>query len=75
MILPYIGFIISWIMYEGDREKAKALILGAIVSTIVTMFLPYIIYLLGDNREPTDEGDSNNSGQQIKTLMEIYKNL
>ena len=23
LILPYIGFLVSWFMYDGEREKAK----------------------------------------------------
>jgi len=74
LILPYIGFIVSWIMYDGEREKAKALILGAIVSTIVTTFLPYVLFLLGDTKDKSNE-NGNSGGQQINNLINIYKSL
>ena len=74
LILPYIGFIVSWVIYDGEREKAKALLIGAIISTIMTSILPYILVLFfNDNETPKDGG--NSSGQQIKKLIEIYKNL
>ena len=27
LILPYIGFLVSWLMYDGEREKAKFVLL------------------------------------------------
>ena len=71
LILPYIGFVVGWIIYDGEREKAKALILGAIISTVITTFLPYIIYLFSDK----GDNKNNNNGQQIKDLIDIYKSL
>ena len=72
LILPYIGFIVGWIMFDGEREKAKALLFGAIVSTIITTFLPYILYLFSPEGDNSNKGDK---GQQIKDLIDIYKNL
>ena len=73
MVLPYIGFLVSWMMYDGEREKAKAVLLGAIVSSLLSMVLPYlIVWLIGED----SSGDNNsNKGQQIKNLIEIYKCL
>lgn len=71
MFLPYIGFLVSWIMYDGDRDRAKSILLGAIVSTIITTLLPYVISCFIDDKEPPKD----NGGQQIKSLIEIYKNL
>ena len=74
LILPYIGFVVSWIMYDGEREKAKALIIGAIVSTAVSTFLPYI--LIAFFGEEDSNGDKNKeSGQKMKILIDIYKSL
>ena len=75
LILPYIGFVVSWIFFDGEREKAKALLLGAIVSTVITSFLPFIISLFG--KEPNNENDNNISdgSQQIKILIDIYKGI
>ena len=76
LVLPYIGFIVSWVIYDGEREKAKALIFGAIVSTVITTFLPYILLLFMEDNDPSKNNESNsNGGQQIKSLIEIYKNL
>ena len=72
LILPYIGFIVGWIMFDGEREKAKALLIGAIVSTIITSFLPYVLYLFSPEGDNSNDG---NKGQQIKNLIDIYKNL
>ena len=72
LVLPYIGFIVSWIMFDGEREKAKALLFGAIVSTIITSFLPYILYLFSLEGDNSNKGDK---GQQMKNLIDIYKNL
>jgi len=74
LILPYIGFIVSWIIYDGEREKAKALIFGAIVSTVIATFLPYILIMFMREDTPRDNNGSN-GGQQIKRLIEIYKSL
>ena len=72
MILPYIGFLVSWMMYDGEREKAKAVLLGAIVSSLISMILPYIIvWFIGDEESPRDD----NNGKQIRNLIEIYKSL
>ena len=71
LVLPYIGFLVSWIMYDSDRDKAKSMLLGAIVSTVITTSLPYIIGWFSDNDGPSKE----NEGQQVKNLIEIYKNL
>lgn len=72
MVLPYIGFLVSWMMYDGEREKAKAVLLGAIVSSLLSMVLPYlIVWLIGED----SSGDNSNKGQQIKNLIEIYKSL
>lgn len=71
LILPYIGFLVCWILYDSDRDKAKCVLFGAIVSSIISTFLPYIlIWLFG-----TDGNDGNNNGQQMKQLIEIYKSL
>ena len=73
MILPYIGFLVSWMMSDGEREIAKAVLLGAIVSSLLSMVLPYLlVWVFG-----RDEGsnDANNKGQQIKCLIEMYKNI
>ena len=75
LILPYIGFVVSWIIYDGERERAKALLIGAIVSTIISTFLPYLLMLfVVDSEKPKDKGGSNGA-QQIKALLEIYKSL
>ena len=73
LILPYIGFIVSWIMFDGEREKAKAVLIGAIVSTLITSFLPYILIMFGNDFNDGSNGE--NKGQQIKLLMEMYRNL
>lgn len=73
LILPYIGFIVSWIMFDGEREKAKAVLIGAIVSTLITSFLPYILIMFGNGSN--EGGNGENKGQQIKLLMEMYRNL
>ncbi len=73
LVLPYIGFIVSWIIFDGEREKAKAILIGAIVSTIITSFLPYVLVMF--TSDSNNEGNSDNKGQKIKLLMEIYKNL
>ena len=74
MILPYIGFLVSWIMYDSERSKAKAILLGAIVSTLISTFLPYfIIWFVGEEEPPKNDG--NGLGQQVKNLIEIYRNL
>lgn len=76
LILPYIGFVVSWIIYDGEKEKAKALILGAIVSTVITTFLPYILFLFNNGNETNpNDNKSNSGGQQIKNLIDIYINL
>jgi len=74
MVLPYIGFLVSWIMYDSDREKAKSILLGAIVSSLISTLLPYVIVWLTGNDEPNKD-NSSNGGQQIKYLVQIYKNL
>lgn len=74
LVLPYIGFIISWIMYDGERQKAKAILLGAIVSTVVSTLLSYLLPLLLVEEKP-DNNDSSNKGQQMRNLIEIYKSL
>ena len=75
LILPYIGFVVSWIFFDGEREKAKALLLGAIVSTVITSLLPFIISLF--SKELNNENDNNISdgSQQIKILIDIYKGI
>ena len=72
LVLPYIGFIVSWIIYDGEREKAKALLIGAIVSTLITTFLPYVLIMFAVEEKPNE---SDKKGQQIKCLIEIYKSL
>lgn len=72
LLLPYIGFIVSWIMFDGEREKAKALILGAIVSTLITTLLPYILYLFSPKNDNSNNNDNN---QKVKILVDIYKSL
>lgn len=69
-VLPYIGFIVAWIMFDGEREKAKAVLLGAIVSTIITTFLPYFLVIMGD-----EDNSKNNNSQNLKNLIEVYKSL
>ena len=73
MILPYIGFLVSWMMYDGEREKAKAVLLGAIVSSLLSMFLPYLLVWLFGSDDSSDNNDRN--GQEIKSLMQMYKNI
>ena len=75
LVLPYIGFIVSWIMYEGERDKAKALIMGAIVSTAITMFLPYILFFLNKGEDGNKKYNDYSGGEQVKSLINIYKNL
>lgn len=72
LVLPYIGFIVSWIMFDGEREKAKVLILGAIVSTLITTLLPYILYLFSPKNDNSNNNDNN---QKVKILVDIYKSL
>lgn len=74
LVLPYIGFIVSWIIYDGEKARAKALIIGALVSTAIITFLPYILmFFVKEERPNTD--NSNSGGQQIKALLEIYNSL
>lgn len=74
LVLPYIGFVVSWIIYDGEREKARYLIIGAIVSTIITTFLPYLLMaFMGENED--SNSDNNSNGQQIRNLINIYKSL
>lgn len=76
LILPYVGFIVSWIMYDGERDRAKAVLLGAIVSTIISTVLPYIIVMLGNGEGNPDQSNKGlEGGKEIKNLIEIYKNL
>ncbi len=75
MILPYIGFLVSWYFYEGEREKAKAVLLGAIVSSIITTVLSYILPLILGSGSNEEQGDDSNKGQQVKNLIEIYRSL
>ena len=76
LILPYIGFLLCWILYDSDRDKAKSIMLGAIVSTVVTTFLPYILsFFNGDNSDSGNDGSDNAPGQQVKVLLDIYKSL
>ena len=71
LVLPYIGFMVCWILYDSDRDKAKAVLFGAIVSSIVSTFLPYIlVWMFGENGNV--DGDK---GQQVKQLIEFYKGL
>ena len=74
LILPYIGFVVSWIMYDGERDKAKAVLLGAIVSSVVSIVLPYIIYWFSSD-DGSNNGGNDNDGQVIKNLIDIYKSL
>ena len=72
LILPYIGFIVSWIMYDGDREKAKSILCGAIVSTLISTVLPYVlVYFFKDD----NHNNSQNVGEQIKFLLDVYSNF
>ena len=74
MVLPYIGFLVSWMLYDGEREKAKAVLLGAIISSVISMLLPYIlVWVFGSGEDPNK--DTDNKGQQVKSLIEIYKSL
>lgn len=75
LFLPYIGFLVSWIFYDGERERDKAILLGAIVSTLVTTLLSYLLPLLLAEGDDKPQDDSSNSGQVIKNLIEIYKSL
>ena len=77
LILPYISFLVCWIMYDSDRSKAKAVLLGAIVSTLVATFLPYILMMfVGDSSDTNNDNNGNYSGgQQIRNLIGIYKCL
>lgn len=70
-ILPYIGFLIAWIKYDSDRENAKAVMLGAIVSSVISWILPYVLSLfIGDNEEPNE---SDKKGEAIKNMINIYR--
>lgn len=73
LVLPYIGFVVSWIIFDGEREKAKAILIGAIVSSIITSFLPYVIIMFNNGSKGDDNGEKK--GQKVKLLMEIYRNL
>lgn len=75
LFLPYIGFLVCWIMYDSDRSKAKAVLLGAIISSLISTFLPYI--LIWFTSDDGNEGPKNDygGGQEIKRIIEIYKNL
>lgn len=77
LIMPYIGFLICWIMYDSDRSKAKAVLFGAIVSSLISTILPYVlVWLYGDDGSGTpNENGGYSGGQQVKSLIEIYKNL
>ena len=70
LVLPYIGFVVAWVMFDGERDKAKAVLFGAIVSTIITTFLPYVFVVMDG-----EEGNSNNNHQNLKNLIEVYKSL
>lgn len=71
-ILPYIGFLVSWMMYDGERSKAKAVLLGAIVSSLLSMILPYIIvWFVGEG----ENKDNTNTGSRIKNLIDLYRSL
>ena len=72
IIMPYIGFLVCWILYDSDREKAKSILFGAIISSVISAFLPYVLVFMFGNE---DNGNSDNKGQQIKQLIEIYKSL
>lgn len=75
LVMPYIGFLVSWIFYDGEREKAKALLLGAIISTIITTLLSYLLPLFLPNEENKPGENDSNNGQVIRNLSEVYKNL
>ena len=74
-ILPYIGFFVSWIMYDGERDRAKAVLLGAIVSTVLTTLLSYLLPLFFVGEEPGEEGLDDDRGQQMRNLIELYRSL
>ncbi len=76
LILPYVGFLIAWIMYDSERDRAKAIMFGAIVSTIISTFLSYILmWFLPEEAPPGDDDNQSSGGQQIKTLIDIYRSL
>ena len=59
-----------------EREKAKAVLLGAIVSSVITTILSYVLpIILGNNSNDSNQEDEYNKGQQIRNLIEIYKSL
>ena len=68
-ILPYIGFLVSWIMYDSERDRAKAILLGAIISSVITTLLGYLLPLF------LKEEPKGDNGQQVRNLIEIYRNL
>ena len=72
-VLPYVGFLISWILYDSDRDKAKCILFGAITSSLVATLLPYVLFLLVGDKE----GSAYNSeaNEQIKVLIGMYKGL
>lgn len=75
LILPYIGFLICWILYDSDRSKAKAILFGAIVSSLISTFLPYLLMWFIKDEVPSDNENSHNQGQKIRDLINIYKSL
>jgi len=76
LVLPYIGFLVCWIMYDSDRSKAKAVLFGAIVSSLISLFLPYLlVWFMGDDGNSNPGDNSYSGGQKVKNLIEIYKNL
>ena len=76
LVLPYIGFLVCWIMYDSDRSKAKAILFGAIVSSLISAILPYVlIWLNNDGNNNPSDNNSYSGAQKIKNLIEIYKSL
>ena len=73
-ILPYIGFLVSWIMYDSERDRAKAILLGAIISTILTTLLSYLLPLFFKEEIPSDD-NGGSKGNTINSLITLYKNL
>ena len=75
LILPYIGFLICWILYDSDRDKAKSILFGAIVSSLITTLLPYVLFWFFSDDNSSMHNDSSNVYEQIRVLINVYKGL
>ena len=45
-VLPYIGFIVAWIMYGSEKEKAKFILIGCLIGTLGSTFITRLIMSL-----------------------------